>query len=102
MVTISITTETFAAIEATLPKGTKGLPRPDGKGCLLGVPPRDVLDPQGDARRWRELQRRDCADRKGRLNLLFRAVKWWFLKQGDAHLQPRKWKVRAARANQRL
>jgi hypothetical protein len=30
MVTISITAEAFAAIEATLPKGAKGAPRPDG------------------------------------------------------------------------
>jgi hypothetical protein len=28
----------------TLPKGTKGVPRHDGKGGLLVVLPRDVLD----------------------------------------------------------
>jgi hypothetical protein len=44
MVTISITPEAFAAIEATLPKGWKGKPRPDGKGGVLIVLPRDVLD----------------------------------------------------------
>jgi hypothetical protein len=44
MVTISITAEAFAAIEATLPKGMKGKPRPDGKGGYLIVVPHDVLD----------------------------------------------------------
>jgi hypothetical protein len=34
MVTISITAEAFAAIEATLPKGAKGGPRRDGKRGL--------------------------------------------------------------------
>jgi hypothetical protein len=43
-VTISITAEAFAAIEATLPKGTKGKPRPDGKGGLLIVRPLGVID----------------------------------------------------------
>jgi hypothetical protein len=38
-VTISITPEAFAAIEATLPKGTKGVPRLDGKGGYLVVLP---------------------------------------------------------------
>jgi hypothetical protein len=37
VVTISITAEAFAAIEATLPKGVKGAPRPDGKGGYLVV-----------------------------------------------------------------
>jgi hypothetical protein len=37
MVTISMTAEAFAAIEATLPKGAKGEPRLDGKGGLLIV-----------------------------------------------------------------
>jgi hypothetical protein len=35
MVTISITAEAFAAIETTLPKGSKAEARPDGKGGLL-------------------------------------------------------------------
>jgi hypothetical protein len=43
MVTISITAEAFAAIEAALPKGTKGVPRPDGRGGLLIVLPHDAL-----------------------------------------------------------
>jgi hypothetical protein len=37
MVTISIATEAFAAIEATLPKGTKAEAWPDGKGGLLVI-----------------------------------------------------------------
>jgi hypothetical protein len=36
MVTISITAEAFAAIEATVPKGAKGKLRLDGKGRLSG------------------------------------------------------------------
>jgi hypothetical protein len=44
VVTISITTEAFAAIEATLPKGTRGEARPDGKGGYLVVLPRGVID----------------------------------------------------------
>jgi hypothetical protein len=43
-VTISITAEAFAAIEATLPKGTRGEPRADGKGGVLVVLSREVLD----------------------------------------------------------
>jgi hypothetical protein len=43
-VTISITPEAFAASEATLPKGTKGEPRPDGKGGYLVVLPHGVID----------------------------------------------------------
>jgi hypothetical protein len=37
MVTISITAEAFAAIEVTLPKGSKAEARPDGEGGLLIV-----------------------------------------------------------------
>jgi hypothetical protein len=44
MVTISITAEAFAAIEVTLPKRTRGVPRLDGKGGLLIVLPHDVID----------------------------------------------------------
>jgi hypothetical protein len=44
MVTISITAEAFAAIEATLPKGTKGEPRPDGKRGYLVALPHGVID----------------------------------------------------------
>jgi hypothetical protein len=44
MVTISITAEAFAAIEATLLKGTKSEARPDGKGGYLIVLPHAVLD----------------------------------------------------------
>jgi hypothetical protein len=44
MVTISSTAEAFAAIEATLPKGTKGEPRLDGKGGLFFTLPDDVLN----------------------------------------------------------
>jgi hypothetical protein len=44
MVTISITPEAFAAIEATLPKGTKGEPRPDGKGGRrIGTAPSSIF-----------------------------------------------------------
>jgi hypothetical protein len=44
MVTISITAEAFAAIEATLPKGMRGEARPDGKGGLFLALPDDVLN----------------------------------------------------------
>ena len=44
MVTISITPEAFAAIEATLAKGSKADARPDGKGGYLIVLPHAVLD----------------------------------------------------------
>jgi hypothetical protein len=44
MVTLSITAEAFAAIEATLPKGSKGDARPDGKGGYLVTLDRTVLD----------------------------------------------------------
>ena len=44
MVTISITAEAFAAIEATLPRGTKGEPRLDGKGRHLIVLPHGTFD----------------------------------------------------------
>jgi hypothetical protein len=44
MVTISITAEAFAAIEATLPNGTKGAPRLDGKGRHLIVLPHGTID----------------------------------------------------------
>jgi hypothetical protein len=44
MVTISITAEAFAAIEATQPKGTTGVPRADGKGGLLVVLPHGGID----------------------------------------------------------
>jgi hypothetical protein len=44
MVTISITAEAFAAIEATLPKGSKAEARPDGKGGLLVILDRLTLD----------------------------------------------------------
>jgi hypothetical protein len=44
MVTISITAEAFAAIEATLPKGTKGVPRLDSKGRHLIVLPHGTID----------------------------------------------------------
>jgi hypothetical protein len=35
MVTISITAEAFAAIEAILPKGTKGVRRPESLASIL-------------------------------------------------------------------
>ena len=44
MVTISITAEAFAAIEATFAKGSKADARPDGKGGYLIVLPHAVLD----------------------------------------------------------
>ena len=44
MVTISITAEAFAAIEATLAKGSKADARPDGKGGYLIVLPHAVLE----------------------------------------------------------
>jgi hypothetical protein len=44
MVTISITAEAFAVIEATLPKRQRGEPRPDGKGGVLVVLPHGVID----------------------------------------------------------
>ncbi len=44
MVTISITGEAFAAIEATLPNGTQGEARPDGKGGYAIVLPHGVLN----------------------------------------------------------
>ena len=44
MVTISITAEAFAAIEATLPKGTKGVPRLEGKGRHLIVLPHGTIE----------------------------------------------------------
>ena len=44
MVTISIKAEAFAAIEATLPKGSKAEARPDGKGGLLVTLDRLTLD----------------------------------------------------------
>ena len=44
MVTISITSEAFAVIEATLPKCTKGVPRLDGKGRHLIVLPHGTFD----------------------------------------------------------
>jgi hypothetical protein len=43
MVTISISAEAFAAIEATFTKGSKGDARPDGKGGYLIVLPHAVL-----------------------------------------------------------
>jgi hypothetical protein len=44
MVTISITSEAFAAIEATFAKGSKADARPDGKGGYLIVLPHALLD----------------------------------------------------------
>jgi hypothetical protein len=44
MVTISITAEAFAAIEAMPPRGTKGVPRLDGKGRHLIVLPDGTFD----------------------------------------------------------
>ena len=44
MVTISITAEAFAAIEAMPPRGTKGVPRLDGKGRHLIVLPHGTFD----------------------------------------------------------
>jgi hypothetical protein len=44
MVTISISADAFAAIEATLPTGMRGVPRLDGKGRLLLTLDRRVLD----------------------------------------------------------
>jgi hypothetical protein len=44
MVTISITAEAFAAIEARVPKGTKDVSRLDGKGRHLIVLPHGTLD----------------------------------------------------------
>jgi hypothetical protein len=44
MVTISITAVAFAAIETTLPKGSKVEARPDGKGGLLVTLDRLTLD----------------------------------------------------------
>jgi hypothetical protein len=44
MVTISLTPAAFAAIEATLPKGSKAKIRPDGRGGYLVTLPNGVLD----------------------------------------------------------
>ena len=44
MVTISINAAAFAAIEATLPKGSRAEARPDGKGGYLVTLDRNVLD----------------------------------------------------------
>ena len=44
MVTISISAEAFAAIAATLPKGSKAEARPDGRGGYLVTLDRNVLD----------------------------------------------------------
>jgi hypothetical protein len=62
VVTISITAEAFAAIEATLPKGTKGEARRQGPSSHCVAAWRD-RQAQGDARRGRELQQRNPADR---------------------------------------
>jgi hypothetical protein len=44
VITISISHEAFAAIEAALPEGARGVPRPDGKGRLLLTMHRQTLD----------------------------------------------------------
>jgi hypothetical protein len=44
VVTISISAEALAAIEATLPDGREADRRPDGKGGYLVTLPRGVLD----------------------------------------------------------
>jgi len=44
MVTISITDQAFAAIEATLPKGSKAEARPDGKGGVLVTLDRRLIE----------------------------------------------------------
>jgi hypothetical protein len=44
MVTISITPAAFAAIEATLLRGSKAGACPDGKGGYLIILPHDVLN----------------------------------------------------------
>jgi len=50
MVTISITREAFAAIEATLSKGSKAEARPVGKGGLFVVLDRRTVDRLGRLR----------------------------------------------------
>ena len=66
MITISITAEALAAIEATLPEGREADRRPDGKGSLFIALPHDVLNKLDYVRGPGESSRRPDLARRSR------------------------------------